>query len=261
MEIHSQKKLHLKLSRLGYFCIIEETVSSTIDLAIDLEKKNIPGIIIANHQTMGRGRYGHSWLDEKNASILTTIVENDPFLRKIDPNLLAHLFLLSVRSTLSRITKNKNIKIKWPNDLVVNGKKIGGSLIDSVSKKSAVLISLGLNVQNARVACSSFLQSLSLKKIDRAKIIEDLLTNWKKDKELFEKKCRKNDLASYKESWKNNSYLFDKNIDLQRADGQRLSGTVIDTSLGKGLTLKSDKETFKITFNDYSPGSILILKK
>ncbi len=258
MESSLEKNLQLKLSRLGYFLVYKKNVPSTIDLAAGINNKNIPCAIIAAHQTRGVGRYGHTWHDKKGGSILMTIIENDYFFKKITPALLAQLFVLSCCLTLGRITKNKNIKIKWPNDLVIDDKKLGGVLTDCASRKDATLISLGLNVRDSHVKNSSFLQSLSEKELDRANLIGDILAGWKKDKKSFEKKWKNNDCASYTKLWTNKSSLIGRNIQLLQDDVRQVSGEVKSTPLGGGLTIKAQGRTIKIKLGDYLPGSIII---
>lgn len=261
MEYYAEEKLRKTLSQIGYFLAYEERSSSTIRSALAMEDGNFPAAVIADHQTKGIGRYGHAWHDRKGASILITLVENSSFLKKLPPNLLAHLFLLSCCSSLCKTIKCLDIRIKWPNDLVVGEKKLGGIILDCASRKNACLISLGLNVSANPMKDSASLQDISSQKLDRVDLLSAILSSWKKDRRLFEKKCHEKNLTGYEKRWMERSALLGKNIHLLRADGKEISGRVKDTSFGGGLTVEQNNHISKINLGDYLPGSLISIDK
>ena len=107
-------------------------VTSTNDLAIRIIKKNKNeiGCIYADEQTKGRGTHGKQWISKKGnlfASIFFPLKNSYPPFNEfsiINPVLIS--------SVIRRICK-KNISIKWPNDVLLNKKKICGILQELIT--------------------------------------------------------------------------------------------------------------------------------
>ena len=100
--------------------------------------------VIAEEQTAGRGRMGRSWISPPGLNLYFTLLlrTNLPILRR-----LPYLVPLAVACALEELDFRP--AIKWPNDIQVNGLKIGGVLIDSLfqgPEPNAVLVGIGLNV-------------------------------------------------------------------------------------------------------------------
>lgn len=104
-------------------------------------------IVSANHQTQGRGRMEHIWLDEGKSALFSILLkENLPNDKVGLVPLYAAYVLYEVLSTFT-----PNIEIKWPNDLLVKGKKISGILSESIFQHNQVLaliIGIGINVND-----------------------------------------------------------------------------------------------------------------
>ena len=99
-----------------------KSVKSTNDVAHMLIKKknNKPTIILSDKQTKGRGTMGKKWISKKGNLFLTIFF--DMSKKKIDFKKFAILNAYLLKSILIRKFSNK-IKIKWPNDLLFDGKK------------------------------------------------------------------------------------------------------------------------------------------
>ena len=133
-----------KIDRL----ILEEEVTSTNDVAKSLAWEGFSGraLIIAEKQTAGRGRLGRNWSSPAGTgiwmSLLDTEVKNLGNISGI--TLLAGL---SVAETVNEYTNSEQVLIKWPNDLVIHGKKICGILTELVSSgdSGSLIIGIGIN--------------------------------------------------------------------------------------------------------------------
>jgi BirA family biotin operon repressor/biotin-[acetyl-CoA-carboxylase] ligase len=122
-------------------------VTSTNDLAIRIikKKKNEIGCIYADEQTKGRGTHGKQWISKKGnlfASIFFPLKNSYPPFNEfsiINPVLIS--------SVIRRICK-KNISIKWPNDVLLNKKKICGILQEliTLNEKKFLIIGFGINI-------------------------------------------------------------------------------------------------------------------
>ena len=128
---------------VAYKLISLDKIPSTQIWAHDLILKNDARdktVIIANSQTMGHGRYGHKWISHSGnlyASFIFKIKQRDPKL--------SYAMGIAIAETL--ICFGMNPKIKWPNDILIDGKKISGILIEY--NKNFVVIGLGININNA----------------------------------------------------------------------------------------------------------------
>lgn len=115
-------------------------VTSTNDIAKEqsrfFNRQNV--VFTADSQTSGRGRRGRQWISLKGNLFLSQLLSAD-----ISISNLTFVASLSIAETLCSLTK-ESINIKWPNDVLVNGDKICGILIESVDNK--VIIGVGVNL-------------------------------------------------------------------------------------------------------------------
>lgn len=101
------------------------------------------GIYWADHQTAGRGRHGRVWLDSVAQDLAVTFRVVEPAIR--NPTHLAAAVPVAIAETLSPWTQAT--RIKWPNDVQVDGKKISGVLIDTAGQPPSTFhIGIGINI-------------------------------------------------------------------------------------------------------------------
>jgi BirA family biotin operon repressor/biotin-[acetyl-CoA-carboxylase] ligase len=102
-------------------------------------------VVVAQAQTAGRGRHGRLWLDEPGASLLTSIILRP----RLEPARLPTLSLaagVAVVEALERVTGLKP-RLKWPNDVLVDGRKLAGILLESrISPSPLVVLGIGVNL-------------------------------------------------------------------------------------------------------------------
>ena len=146
-----------------------KSVKSTNDIAHILikQKKIRPTIILSEKQTKGRGTMGKKWISKKGNLFLTIFFDMNK--KKVDFKKFAVLNAYLLKSILVKKFSNK-IKIKWPNDLLFEGKKICGILQESVinAEKKFLIVGIGINT-NIELKNSSF-SSTSLKYITKKNI-------------------------------------------------------------------------------------------
>jgi len=134
-------KTHYIGKRLHYF----EVIGSTMDIARDLAEKHAPEgtAVIAGKQNVGRGRLGRSWLSPVGG-LATSIVLRPP-VKKI--RLIPAITSLAVIHALHNMGLKADIK--WPNDVLIGGKKVCGILIEngfSEADLRYMVIGIGINV-------------------------------------------------------------------------------------------------------------------
>ena len=157
-------------------------VKSTNDEAIRIirSKKNSKGIIFSNFQTNGRGTMGKKWISYKGNFFASIFFE----LKKSMPNFKEFSLInpYIVKKTLKEYSTH-HIKIKWPNDLLIQDKKVCGILQELIQfeKKFFLIVGIGINtVYSPKVnsfRCTSLLES-SGKSIDNSKILKSLKNNY-----------------------------------------------------------------------------------
>jgi len=134
-----------KTITLYYF----KSCSSTQDIGHMLAKSGVPEytIVIAGEQYSGRGRYGRRWISPPGG-LWFTIILRDRSAK--DLTLLNIMAGISIAKALRDLYK-LDAKIKWPNDVLINNKKIAGVLIEGNIKNDIadyLLIGIGVNINN-----------------------------------------------------------------------------------------------------------------
>lgn len=179
-------------------------------------------VIICKNQTNGRGRENRRWEAEANASLAMSILLKP----NIAPEVAAKLSLMTsaaVYNVLSSIVKG--VSIKWPNDILINNKKVCGILLESImsNKVDALIVGIGININNndfpshiSKKATSLFIET---KEVFDMEIILDEVLKWfeyyyeefLKNEHTYINVCRKNSSVIGKEYVINgiNSYVLD----------------------------------------------------
>lgn len=147
MNIEKIKKA--KTQYLGKEIIYQEQMESTQDFAKKLEKSNLKHgmLIITDYQTKGRGTKGRTWHSNKDKNITMTIV-----LKQECQIAILEGFTIKIAEAIQKAIQNLYsyvLTIKQPNDLLLNGKKIGGILTECSSrngKVSDIRIGIGFDV-------------------------------------------------------------------------------------------------------------------
>lgn len=179
-------QLGLTTKRLGRQIYYEESVSSTQKIALQMSVDGDPEgtIVIAEEQTSGRGRMNREWYSAKFSGIWMSIILRPDLLPKDAPQLTL-ITAVAIVQAIEEVT-TLHPQIKWPNDILVNGKKVTGILTELQAESdriNSVIIGIGMNVNQesnsfpdeiASIATSLFIESG--KKVNRAKLIQVVLT-------------------------------------------------------------------------------------
>lgn len=162
-----------------------DKTNSTNEFCINLIKNNIStnGIVSAEIQTNGRGRYGNKWISKKGNIFLS-------FYKKIklqrDIIKYQYKVLKIVKNFLiKKGLKEQNIQIKDPNDILINNKKICGILVESYknNKSLFVIAGIGLNLvssPNLKKYKTTFLNKYLKKKVNKLDFLKFIKKNFNK---------------------------------------------------------------------------------
>jgi BirA family biotin operon repressor/biotin-[acetyl-CoA-carboxylase] ligase len=151
----------LKTRRIGREVLVYNSTSSTNDVAWEYAKNNNnDGLaVFAEEQTAGRGRGGSKWFSPQGQSILYSVI-----LLNSGPagELLILSCAVAVAEAIGRCGGYET-KIKWPNDIILNGKKVGGILLESRPGKKATdyVIGIGINCHQSKGFFTGELQGIA----------------------------------------------------------------------------------------------------
>lgn len=150
-------KANLGASLIGREVIVFNSTSSTNDVAAEYarDKSNNGLVIFAEEQTAGRGRAANKWLSDFRQSILCSVLLTDC---PLNPELLSLTAAVAVAETIGR-----SAKVKWPNDVFLNGRKIAGILLESKTFNygAAYVIGIGINCHQQKDSLPSELKSIA----------------------------------------------------------------------------------------------------
>ncbi len=121
------------------------TVFDSIDSTNSYAKRTVtsaPALIVANSQTLGRGRLGKSFYSPAGSGIYMTLVIADP----ASPEYVTIAAAVAAARVIGRLS-GKNVGIKWVNDIFAYGKKVSGILCEKTEDK--VIIGIGINLTTA----------------------------------------------------------------------------------------------------------------
>jgi BirA family transcriptional regulator, biotin operon repressor / biotin---[acetyl-CoA-carboxylase] ligase len=132
-------------------------------------------VIMADQQSKGRGQMGSSWESAPGQNLTASIILRPIWLRADLQSVLSKAISLAVYDAISSNINVENIWIKWPNDLIINQKKISGILIENTisgQNLSTSIVGIGINVNQTSFSTSlthaGSLQQITGQTIDTA---------------------------------------------------------------------------------------------
>ncbi|MCM3766588.1 biotin--[acetyl-CoA-carboxylase] ligase [Neobacillus niacini] len=147
-------RLGLETSFIGRNIHYEETVDSTQKIAHGLATEGVPEgtVVLAEEQLSGKGRMNRKWHSPKFTGVWMSLIlrPNIPLTRSPQLTLLT---AVAIVQAIEEVTELKP-EIKWPNDIMINGKKITGILTElqaEADRIHSIIIGIGINVNQQAV--------------------------------------------------------------------------------------------------------------
>ena len=210
----------LKTKYVGKNLYVFNEVGSTNTIAKFLSKNGIGNgsVVIAEKQTAGRGRSGKSWESPLGGIWLSIVLTPDVDYSKIP--LITLATGVAVAKTLEEIGI-ENPEIKWPNDIMVNGKKVCGILTEAITNFNTiehVIIGVGID---ANLSIEDFPEELQnttttlereIGRVNENFLIKVFLQELEKIIELFNSKCYEDILKE----WRKRSYTIGKVVEVKK---------------------------------------------
>ncbi|MDD5135531.1 MAG: biotin--[acetyl-CoA-carboxylase] ligase, partial [Phycisphaerae bacterium] len=208
-------------------------------------RKNDGLAVFAEQQTAGRGRRANKWLSQPAKSILCSILLCD---NGLSGHMITIASAVAAAETIGRCGRSE-AKIKWPNDILLNDRKVAGILTEAVThaKQKFYILGIGINCHQSQndfsgeltsIATSIDIQSKSI--CDRNSIAKRLLVNL--DGCLA---AALNNPDEIVEKWNDRSMLLSKHITIEH-NGRKFTGNCIGLEPAKGLIVQLARGGVKI---------------
>ena len=234
-------KSHLRTKRIGQKVVVYNSTASTNDVAAQYAKnKNNDGLVVlAEEQIKGRGRGGNKWVAGYGDSVICSILLTDC---TINAELLSLTIAVATAEAIGKCAKAE-AKIKWPNDIILNNKKVAGILVESkkANKLTAYVIGIGINCHQNKKDFPAELRKIATSidietggGIDRISLIKRLLTSIENSLELAEQ--NKEEII---EHWQRLSTQLGQRVSLVY-NKKKFAGNCIGIDPENGLVLQLD---------------------
>lgn len=171
-----------------------DTIDSTNTKAQELAEKGYPSgtLVVADKQESGKGRRGRSWVSPSGTGIFMTLMIK-PDINPNNASMLTLVAALAVAKAITSVT-GEEAMIKWPNDIVVNGKKVCGILTEMNAQFdyiNHIVVGIGINVHNESFPeeisqmASSLMIEAGGKRFHRAQIIAETMSYFEQYYDTF----------------------------------------------------------------------------
>jgi len=226
---------------IGKKVIVMDTVTSTMDEAFRLGMENCPEgtVVCAEAQSKGRGRLGRAWISPKGKGLYFSFV-----LRPHLPlNQLAQLTLMSAVALCEAIEGSSELKplIKWPNDILLEGRKLAGILTELRAESDQVnfvVVGIGLNINTSvhqLVTGAGSLKIAAGHSFNRALVFQAILRSLEK----WYLKLLHHEFAQVMEEWKKRECTLNKRLKITAPNGT-IEGEAIDLDEDGALLIRKD---------------------
>ena len=250
MFINSIIKNHIKSNNISYY--VKNHVSSTNDyLNYSYIRDQAPIIILSNNQRHPRGRRGRKWVNFQGSSLgFSLCLKFNKSLREYP--VLSHLVGISIIESCE-ILGNKSLKIKWPNDIMQDGKKICGTLIENIlngQQSFYSMIGFGFNISIPKNLINFIDGNPDNLHLDKKAV--DLIAGTTssillKNIESYEK----NGFEDFQNKWNRHMFGRNENVILQ-SKSQKISGKLIGINSIGALQIEENGKIVSISDINYS---------
>ena len=237
-------ELHERESRIHFF----DTASSTMDIARELARKGCPDftVVIAETQTRGRGRMDRNWISPEGGLYFTLV------LRPHIPPVMSPLVNFGTAFVLARTLQEfcgVDARVKWPNDILIHGRKVSGMLSEMEAagdQVSFVNIGIGINMNNdlpPDLPSATSIKNISGKTCSRKEFLSEFL-------DRLENRIHQPDLTTVIEDWKTCSATLGQQVRIVSHQGVT-EGKALDVDPNGALVVRTaDGDLKKIYYGD-----------
>ena len=225
----------LPLGEIRYF----ESIGSTNDEALAWAAKGAPdlSLVIADEQTDGRGRLDRKWYTPKGTALAFSLI-----LRPSTPSHLSRTVGLAALSITDSLTRHGLVpQIKWPNDILLNGKKVAGILIETVwsgLEVDSLVVGMGINVNKGSLPAQEVLlfPATSIEHEfghppDREELLSNILSAFISQRPLLE-------TDDFINTWEERLAFRGQQVQVTGTENETISGELLGLESDGSLKLK-----------------------
>lgn len=170
---------------------LEETNSTNLYSRNLKDRDNV--LVAAEFQNSGRGRRDNTWISDKAKNLTFTILKKIP-VKSSNLQYINYFFTLCISQYLQKFliknNSNKSVIIKWPNDILIDSKKVCGLLIEHNVNSNTFFIGIGVNINQVNFPHFVNIKAVSLKnilhhEIDRYDFLTGLIIHFHKNLKLI----------------------------------------------------------------------------
>ena len=245
-------KIPAKTLFIGQKLIYVPECHSTNSLLNELnDQSQLPEgtVLITNRQIAGRGQRGNSWETEPGMNLTFSILLRPRFLEAKDQFQLNMAVSIAIGDALKSITALP-IKLKWPNDIMIGDKKIGGILLESQlqgTSLSCSIVGIGVNVNQENFSHPGAASLYSFTAI--AADLESLLQRLLESLEHAYLDLRAGKASALKQRYLASLYKFKEPHQFE-SSGEKFTGSIHDVDENGRLCVKSGESTRLFSFRE-----------
>ncbi len=249
--------IKLNTEYIGRTFVYAEELSSTNTFLMDKQNGyNESGtVVLAEKQTSGKGRKDRVWCSAPDSNLTFSILlTKDKFLTS-NSSLINFAASLSVAFSIENLYQLKT-ELKWPNDVLLEGKKTSGILIEATSQGNKIerfVIGIGINVNQPSFQGTFNYPPTSIRNelgrnVEREKLLAEILNNFELLLEMIKK--NKSEVIN---DWKSKCKMIGERISIVENDSEKF-GIFYDIDEEGFLLLKTKDGIEKIHYGDVSLG-------
>ena len=227
-----------------------ETIPTTNDKAYELAEKGEPEgtIVVAETQTKGKGRMGRAWMSPKGQGIYMSMVLRPD----METDEIPAITLIAAAAVIAAVKKTSGLEpgTKWPNDVMLKGKKVCGILTEIKAQPDKVdflILGMGINVNTPSGKLPPEGTALSEEcghKLSRLELIRHILCEFEKRYDILQKKG----FVALRDECKRLSLVLKNDIRVEEHH-KVVKGVAVDIDEKGALIVKTDKEGLKRIFS------------
>jgi BirA family biotin operon repressor/biotin-[acetyl-CoA-carboxylase] ligase len=235
-----------------------DSLPSTNDLAKELGSKNAPegSLVVAESQTRGRGRLGREWDSPPGVGLYVSLLLRPP----LPPTEMPQITLAAAVAVVRALRRATGVApgIKWPNDLLVDGKKLGGILTEMETESDRIrhlVVGLGLNVNNREFPPPLDLTATSLALAAGASFCRrEILRAWLEEFEALYDLFLNRDFGVILDEWRGYNVTLGQMVTVRQGP-REISGLALEVAGDGALLLRQETgEVIRVTSGEIAPG-------
>lgn len=204
-----------------------------------------PAIVLTSKQSAGRGRGSNAWFSDRGSLTVTFVLPADD---QFQPQQLPLVMGLAARNACAELTGRPEVVVKWPNDLLCDGKKLAGLLCQRIDKLDLVGIGINVNTQISRAPKSIRDRITSLAQIagHPLELNQVLITLTRHIRQILRSR-KQNTFGAFVEQYRQHDALAGRKISILAEHGEPpLRGTCAGIDASGQLLLRDGKKLHHI---------------